>query len=741
MSIRVLDRLGAIGEARTGAALLGRFIVLDGAPGALFMNSLPANDGMFLVPESGGRWHLLRASERVDGTFARAQMLDPLDAASIRTVGRSLSELVDQGGTWLDVLDVSPLVPGMSNRAEFQRFEQLLKENVGHLEEVCRRPRTHLRVEVERMPVSRARRFPAQAANYLAAHTEDWERPTLRSVIPKRILATVREDQFDIYENRVAVRLVDHLAVYLRHRVHEVTRLLRVLEEAAGNHGAAAGGSYWRQGRIYKLWGETLDASEAKRKAERTLGHLKHILSTVSGLKDSVLYREVPRRATVGTTLTMTNILSDDAHYRRVAELWLEWARLAQARAVRPRAYFEEMQDLCRSFDSFALLLTLRALDQLGFEPTNLERSLSDREEGVRHGSRLARLSWATRDGTISLQGEGIEPLRIVPLCSSLAALDDEQLRGVFADADAHAAAGTTTVILYPSPSEAAVFEHLVPEIAMRLRSLAHEVSMLGRRGIGFLPVSPWDIGSVERMARQLRWVTTAPTFLAYPPIISRPDVSELTLTYAWLEVADNQVRIVRAPLENEALPAKRFVDEAADQLKRLEEERENVSLQLREAVRERRSTGAVNARKKELNVEIADAGQRLEALRRFQRDLARAVGVVTDLLGCPTCNTRADARRDFKPMGQHFSCTCSECSTTWGTIACGRCSRSIPVLRLHGTAWTTMAGEPGWVDRMLGADVLAVPWVAGSEIGFACPSCGESRADGLAPTAAEDGD
>ena len=54
------------------------------------------------------------------------------------------------------------------------------------------------RVEIERTSVSRARRFPLQAANYLAAHTEDWERPTLRAVVPKRILAVVREDQFEI---------------------------------------------------------------------------------------------------------------------------------------------------------------------------------------------------------------------------------------------------------------------------------------------------------------------------------------------------------------------------------------------------------------------------------------------------------------------------------------------------------------------------------------------------------------
>ncbi len=732
MSIRVHDRLGAIGEARSGVALLGRFVVRESAPGELFMNSLPACDGMFLVPESGGRWHLLRVAERVDGTFARAQMLDPLDVASIRTVGRSLGEVVAQGGTWLDVLDVSPLVPGMSNRAEFQRFEQLLKENVGHLEEVCRRPRTHLRVEVERMAVSRARRFPAQAANYLAAHTEDWERPTLRSVVPKRILATVREDQFDIYENRVAVRLVDHVVVYLRRRVHEVTRLLRVFGEAAGNHDAAAGGSHWRQRRIYRLWGETLDASEAKRKAERTLGQLKHLLFTISGLKDSVLYREVPRRATVGTTLTMTNILSDDAHYRRVAELWLEWARLGQEQAVRPRAYFEEMQDLCRSFDSFALLLTLRALDQLGFEPTDLERSLSHREVEVRHGSRVVRLSWGTTSGAISLQGDGVEPLRIVPLCSSLAALDDEQLRGVLADADAHAGTGTTTVILYPSPSDAAAFEHLAPELAGRLRSLAHEAGREGRRGVGFLPVSPWDIGSVERMTRQLRWVTTAPTYLAYPPTIARPELSDISREQTWLAVVGETVRVLRPPLDSESLDPGRLVSEASARLEQFKKEREVVSLQGREAVREGERTRNINARKKELHADITDAEKRLNALQRFELDLGQALEVVRDLLSCPTCDRRADARRDFHPMGQHFSCTCSDCSTTWGTIACGRCSKSIPVLRLHGTAWTTMAGEPGWIDRMLGADVLAVPRVVGSEIGFVCPSCGDGRGDSV---------
>jgi hypothetical protein len=733
VTLRLLDRLSGVDEARAGPALLGRFVVCPGAPGGLFMNSFPADEGMFLVPEAGGRWRLLRASERVHGIFPRVQMLDPFDASSIRTVGRSLSELIAKGGTWLDVFDVSPLVPGMSNRAEFQAFEQQLRENASHLEEICRRPHTHLSVEVERMAVSLARRFPPQAANYLGAHTEDWERPTLRSVVPKRILATVREEEFDTYENRVAVRLVDHLVVYLRRRVYEVSRLLRVFEEAAGNHGSAAVGSHWRQGRIYKLWGETLDASEAKRKAERTLGQLKHLLFTISGLKSSVLYREVPRSATVGATLTMTNILRDNVHYRRVADLWLEWARLGQEHSVRPRAYFDEMQELCHCFDSFALLLTLRALDQLGFEPRDLARALSAGDAEVHHGSSRARVSWSV-DGTISLLGETIEPLRIVPFCSSLALLDGSQLHELLTDVDAHAAKGTTTVILYPSPLDECAFKHLAPALAARLRSLAHEV---GQRRVGFLPVSPWDIGSVERMARQLRWVTTAPTFLAYPQTIARPELPELSRTHSWFEKADNGIRVLRAPMANDLLPTKRFVDEAAAELERLEDERENVSLHLRQVHRGGGVTAPINARKKALNADIIEAEKKLVALRAFERDLSRALAVVGDLLICPTCNRRADAQRDFKVSGQRFSCSCLNCSTAWGTRECGECGKWIPTLLIAGAEWRTQAGIPGWVDRTLGADVLAVPWIAGSEIGFACPSCGDTCGDTISPTAA----
>jgi uncharacterized protein YbaR (Trm112 family) len=618
----------------------------------------------------------------------------------------------------------------MSKRAELQPFEALLVDHVGHIAEVCRRPRTHLRVEVECTAVSRARRFPAQAPNYLAAHTEDWERPTLRAVVPKRILAVVREDQFDIYENRVAARLVDHLVTYLGRRVLEVSRLLRLFEEAGDHSSSASGGSHWRQKRVYQLWGDAIDAGDARRSAERTLRQLKHLKYTVAGHMDSVLYREVPRRATVSTTLTMTNILSNDVHYRRVADLWLAWARLGLEQAPRPREYFEEMQDLCRSFDHYALLLTLRALDQMGFEPTALDRALSDREAEVRNGQQTAVLFWGAADGAITLCGAGMRSLRIVPLVSPIAMLDAEQLQEMVADADA-GVADSVTVVLYPSASSPGAYDRFEPNLSRRLCALSHEVAGGGSQRVGFLPVSPWDIGSVERMARQIRWVTMAPRFLEYPPTVSRPPLPELERGAGWLELGGDYLRVLRAPLDHEVLAIDRHVAKAAEQLTELEAERESVSQRLREAHRDSRATGELNARKKALNVDITKAETTRTSLQSFQAELTRALALVGDLLVCPTCRKRTDPRRDFAGgPGHRFSCRCPECATTWGTIACPRCGDWIPTLLPSERGWMSQAQAAGWLDKSLGADILAVPRVSGTEIVYVCSSCGKSPSD-----------
>ena len=111
---------------------------------------------------------------------------------------------------------------------------------------------------------------------------------------------------------------------------------------------------------------------------------------------------------------------------------------------------------------SYSLLIAIRALAQMGFEPTVRERPLSDGETEVRCRDQSAVLSWAAADGAITLRGRDVIPLRIVPLFSAITRLDVEPLRELIADADADSG-DSVTLVLYPTPSSASDYGRLEP--------------------------------------------------------------------------------------------------------------------------------------------------------------------------------------------------------------------------------------------------------------------------------------
>lgn len=711
--------------------ILGRYLVEPAASSSLFLNSIPVQDPCYLVPDVRGQWQLFAVGdERCQGSVSRFQLLDDPDARCIIDVGRSVQGVIERGGTWLDVLSVSPLAPEMSERAELKSFELLLADQIGHLKEVCQRPRTHLRVDVERAPVSRARRLATQAPAYLASHTEDWDRPTVQAVVPKRVLALVREDQFDIYENRVAVRLVEHLDAYLAVQVREVEKLVLRLGQVEDYSAAAKLGSHWRQRRVYSLWGESSSASEARRKAERTLQKLRYLKYVVAGLMDSTLYRKVPRRASVGTTLKMTNILANDPHYRRVADLWLAWARLGLEQIPRPAAHWQAMQDLCKGFNFFSLLVAIRALDQIGLEPRDLEGSLLSGALSLEGKSGRAELSWSSTEGWLRLRVPGARPLRLTPFVASLEALDARDVQELVQDADNAASGSEQLVLLYPSPGgERAVVGsgRLVYE---RLHALPHEVAFPGAERAGFLPISPWDLSSVERMARALRWVVTGSRFLSYPQFIADSPLRGSDGNVSWLEASGTGVLVRQVPHPHEDLKLAKRIADAEAGLADLRKQHADASDNLRAAVSDRASSGQLNARKKELNAAITKAERAVTELKAFAAGLEEGVNLIRSLLTCPTCGDVADDRRDFRTgQGKRFACTCASCSTSWGTELCPNCKTWLPTLMPAVKDLPALACRAGWVDRYLGADVLAVPWVASDgEQGYVCHVCGLGR-------------
>jgi hypothetical protein len=713
--------------------LVGRW-VLDAHTVEVFMNSAAAAVGDFLVPERSGHWHVLtRSGERQGGSVVRAHAPTEKNAESVRAIGDRLDELNKRGAAWLDWIGVAPLVPGISEQVQLLPFERLVQVHFGSLKTVCWKPRAHLHVEVERAPVSKARRVPASAASYLAAHTEDWDRPLLRGILAKRILAEVRQDQLDTYENRVAARLLDGIGAHLDDRIQKLRDLLKMFKDKE-DYSSSIGGTYQRRRRMSQLWGESIDANEGRRKAGVALKELEALRYRLMGLLGSPLYEEVPRRAHVAATLKATNVLANDQHYRRVAELWREWARTGAGRTQSPAEVHAEAQRLSRGLDAFAMLLAVRALDTLGYEPSDaalaepIARGKALRVQG--HGLELT-LSWRS-DGTIGV-GVGERELAIVALTANLSAGGDdrvrESLRQIRAALDERDNRDLLVLFLASDEGQASTEAELLASLHTVGNDPRHALT-----GVGCLPVSPWELGSTERVARALRWFLSSARFLDYPLRVVVPDEArdliDLREQARWIASVDGGATLeLRTPphdYEWEALDVESITRTAEANLQEARSDHQRLTDELRDAVR-RGKTGSLVRQKRDAHEEVIRCEQIAKAANGLAEQLHDAHARAIALLECPTCGRTADPARDFKPRDRgSFRCECRDCGTTWGTRFCGDGHRYATMLP-SGDFVDVDQQDPGWEDRVYGCDILALPARRPDGLwGFVCPKCGQ---------------
>ena len=729
---RLMGTVSATPEA--SGTLIGRWVI-QVEKKEVRMNSVSVSENDFLVPVPSGQWYVHTESRgRLSGAAIQAQIVDELEADSVRTIGERL-EAIGRDGSWIDWLSVVPLVPEISEQVDLQPLEVRVRGEFGHVEAACRKPHAHLHAKVERVLVSRARRIPVEAAAYLGAHTEDWDRRLVKGVLPKRILAETRHEQLDIYENRVVARLLDNLVSYLNRRIRVLKRLLKIFQQKE-DYSGVAGGTYQRRHRISELWGESIDANEGRRKVEENLKKLGRLKSKLMSLFGSDLYEKVPRRAHVPTTLRSTNILTNDQHYRRIAVLWREWARVGAVRPQSPRELNEQAQRLCRGMDAFSMVLVVRALDALGYEP-----SVAHADEPIARGTDICLtghgiepvLRWRM-DGEIAIR-LGLREMVIVPLATDLRGGTAEQTTEALAQLQrvAPAEASCDRLVLYLASDDHPSAWNI--DLGRSLHTVGNDPRN-SRAGGGCLPVSPWEIGSTERVARALQWFLTNARFRDYPLQIDVPeaaqDVLKLEAHSQWLSARAEQtgrtvVEIRRPPADHELrkLSPYALVAQARAEVSNARKRHQNVSEELRRAVR-KGSTGLLNQQKRDAHVQVQRCESRLEALQVVETKFRDACDRSIALLVCPVCGTRADPVHDFMLRdGDCFRCECRDCRTKWSTRLCSSGHRYAAMLPSGEFAESEDLG-PGWEDRVYGADLLALPargpdgsWA------FVCPECG----------------
>ena len=499
-----------------GRTHFGRWLFKpDDGPGHI--NGLPAGDGDVLAPGATGDWALVRSGDTIPsrGRFFADALPDDRDVEALLQLGQVLRDPDKAKGGWLEWSGTSPLAPGLGEAVKPYPLEDRIDAEFEHLAAVCRNPPTHIRRETERVLVARARRIARDAPARLASDTEDWEHRTIAGIRPRRILSDVRDERWDLYENRVAVRLVDDLVAWVRRRIAEVRRIRDDVYARMEKIRGFASGTRRRAHRIYTLWGEGWDSSLGD-VAESTLKRLDDLLYRLLGLMDSRLYRHIPVRARAPGGLRTTNLFSNDDHYRGVARLWHEWSRLAVPRAPSPSELWARYQDLHRGFDAWCMLVIVRACSQLRLDPVEDE----DLESEIRPGNAIRldqgfRIEWdPTGAITFADADEGRALLRFVPLIHGLdGARTREAVQArVVPLVEAVAGAPSWTVILHPAIPREAPHDGLAG---------IGNPPVPGTPGaIDFIRVSPFSLDSVERVSRAIRWMALVPRMLAYPPAV-----------------------------------------------------------------------------------------------------------------------------------------------------------------------------------------------------------------------------
>ena len=701
-----VDRItgGSMEQLPSERTHFGRWLFAPGdGLGPMRLNGQPAGDGDVLAPDAAGEWTLQRPGDSgpIRGRFFPDALPDEQDVTALLQLGGMLREPEKAKGGWLEWNETNPLAPGLDETVEPHPLEDCIETELEHLAAVCRSPRTHIRMETERVHVARARRIARDAPAWLASHTEDWEHRKITSVQPRRILAEVREERWDLYENRVAVRLVDNLVIWLRRRVAEVRRVLDEVLARMEEFSGSPSGSRHRVERIYRLWGEAWDAGNRRGIAERTLKRLEQLLYRVLGLMDSPLYRRISRRAQTPRGLRMTNLFRNHDHYRGVARLWHEWSRAAP-RTPSPRELHDRHQNLHRSFDAWCMLVVIRACSQLKLDPSEDEGLESEIRPGcVIRLDKGFRLEWE-RTGAVTLADEDRALLRFVPLVHVLecARTQAAVTARVTPLTEAATAAAHWTIILHPAISGKP------PHDALAGVGNPPDPTMTG--AIDFTRVSPFSLDSVERVSRAIRWVTLVPRMLAYPPALQTLPDPELARE-SWIDKRDDRWAVVRMPQPGEMSQQKieKCLTEARERLASLTQEREGIEYELRRIRDDRRRRSELNRRKRGLLEPRRNAECDVECWEVFERDFKRACNRIAILSKCPACGEDADFEaREHDCFAT--SCRSDSCRAQWELRhdPDPDTQSRVPVF------WRRGFEDMTWVDvdDVFGCDLLAIP-------------------------------
>lgn len=703
--MNIFDRLSGkrLDNLPSEPALLGRWL-LEPSQETVTQNGSLTKSGDALIPGIDGQWTVIETtkSSLLRGHFVPDCLPNEQDLNAIRSLGKVLLSSDKASEGWLGWSETSPFAPNLDQSIAKHPLEDVIEQEFEHLDAVCRRPQTHIRIEAETILVSRARKLDRNVYTHLASHTEDWLHRKITGVQPRRVLAQVREEQWDLYENRVAVRLVDHLIQWLRERISEVRRVRDDIFAPLEQYHVNAQGVWRRSHRICELWGEAFEYGLGKEQADQRIQDLEVLIHRMLSLMDSVLYQKIPSQAQAPHTLQMTNLLSNHDHYRGVARLWQAWSQNAVKKALSPSELYKDLQLLLNSYNSWCMLLIVRALNQLEIKPidNNLDNNISPQSIISLNDGYL--LEWQ-ECGILVLLKEKKPLVRFVPLIHALVKAKPNSLKEYIAGmVQAVSGIQPWTIVLHPKVPDG-------PSVDFISTIEVHPPQPDTMGAIDFIEVSSFSLDSVERISRAIRWAMWVPRFMLYPPQLSSvPEeykqrlINKLHYDVNYYYLTRNISVQEMAEINKATLDAKNAFVEKEEDSKRVHNE-----LQTVKGNPVRRTE--LNIEKRKLLLVIDELKSKSNELENFNKSLQNASSAIVDLQTCPICRKQGSLSH-HQMQNSCFEAKCASCSANWGLRYDSTLNRRVPFILIG----TNLPEEYNYqrVDDILGCDVLAVPMV-----------------------------
>lgn len=642
--------------------------------GPVVVDRTEYKDYVMLVDDGEGIASVLQGEIKVSISLFQGQRRDSLHASlDVSTRLKNLRN--SKSSEALVIQDVHPIIllSNISDLLNPNLIETSLETNKAQLRGVFHAPFAELSYVAERVAAPRAKRISRRAVQVLAAHSEDWLKASGSGVTPRRIEALERDEIVDIYENRVAARLIDDVRRHLKRLLEEDSNLQTLLQDIKG--------SFRKTERLAVLWARQTPSEELREAQLKRRQRIKGLLGLVEEFRDSRLYVGVPQRAKVSQPIRATNLLKQDLNYRGVSHLWADWwnSRKIDGGSEKQRA---KLLDETRAFFNLTWLIISRSLTNLSETDSLRTKRFGEIEFRSHWGSLCLKTINSFDDGSWELIATNKNPEQ--PISSTLVvSIACQILQGTNGDVRGRVNRILRQVDTKKFQNVLICFPGTMGDVnpykdVRELGFLLNPIASLGNnhpRNVWLVPISPLDLESSERVERIVRWIVIGQSLLLYPVKVSTSKaVCDFVAGMSFSSVVRNG-----SDLEvNQILGRKeqvRFQNEIDQRIKALR-------IQLR-------------------SVGVAEAA----ALETLKSDIRSAFTQIDAWTVCPICGNEGllEARSSHT-----FESRCKVCESRWGLRHDASSNDRVPFLWM-GEGKADIPSGPE-ISKWLGRDVLAEP-------------------------------